>query len=98
MLEYQSTVLSPNYQQRATKLDEFNYINVYVLSKEDIVVSKIIRLAEKDIEDLNQIMPKCDKELLNRIIDEILGRDDLFESKRNEFIKKLKIFREKYNV
>ena len=98
MLEYQSTILSPNYQQRATKLDEFNYINVYVLSKEDIVVSKIIRLAEKDIEDLNQIMPKCDKELLNRIINEILGRDDLFESKRDEFIKKLKIFREKYNV
>ena len=98
MLEYQSTVLSPNYQQRATKLDEFNYINIYVLSKEDIVVSNIIRLAEKDIEDLNQIMPKCDKELLNRIINEILGRDDLFKSKRDEFIKKLKIFREKYNV
>ena len=32
------------------------------------------------------------------IIDEILNRDDLFESKRNEFVKKLKIFREKYNV
>ena len=43
-------------------------------------------------------MPKCDKELLNRIINEILGRDDLFKSKRDEFIKKLKIFREKYNV
>ena len=79
-------------------LDEFNYINVYILSKEDVVVSKIIRLAEKDIEDLNQIVPKCDKELLNSIIKEILDRDDLFDSKKNEFIKKLSIFREKYNV
>lgn len=98
MLEYQSTILSPTYQKRAIKLDEFNYINVYILSKEDVVVSKIIRLAEKDIEDLNQIIPKCDKKLLNSIIDEILNREDLFESKKKEFKNKLKIFREQYNV
>ena len=98
MLEYQSTILSPTYKQRATKLDEFKYINVYILSREDVAVSKIIRLAEKDIEDLNQIMPKCDKELLNNIIKEIIDREDLFESKKNEFVRKLKIFREKYNV
>ena len=73
-------------------------INVYILSREDVVVSKIIRLAKKDIEDLNQIIPKCNKKLLNSIINEILDRNDLFESKKNEFIKNLKIFREKYNV
>ena len=70
----------------------------YILSKEDIAVSKIIRLAEKDIEDLNQIIPKCDKNVLNNVIEEVLNREDLFDSKRNEFVKKLKIFREKYNV
>ena len=70
MLEYQSTILSPNYKDRAIKLDEFNYINVYVLAKEK----------------------------LNQIIDEILKRTDLFDSKREEFIKKLKIFKEKYDV
>ena len=43
-------------------------------------------------------MPKCNKKLLNSIIDEILNREDLFESKKNEFVNKLKIFREKYNV
>lgn len=63
-----------------------------------MVVSKIIRLAPKDIEDLNQIMPKCDKKQLNSIIDEVLNREDLFESKKSEFRNKLKIFREKYNV
>ena len=98
MLEYQSTILSPNYKERATKLDEFKYINVYILSKEDIAVSKIIRLAEKDIEDLNQIIPNCNKKILNKIIDEVLEREDLFESKKSEFIKKLKKFREKYDV
>lgn len=98
MLEYESTILSPTYKQRAIKLNEFKYINVFILSIEDVAVSKIIRLSEKDIEDLNQIVPKCDKEVLNNIINEIIDRKDLFESKKLEFIKKIKIFKEKYNV
>lgn len=98
MLEYESTLLSPQYKERAVKLDEFRYINVYILSKEDIAISKIIRLASKDIEDLDEIIPNCNKNLLNSVIKEILDREDLFESKRNEFEKKLKIFKEKYNV
>ena len=98
MLEFQSTVLSPTYKRRASKLKEFKYLNVYILSKEDVAISKIIRLAKKDIEDLNQIVPNCDKNVLNEIIDEIINREDLFESKKTEFIKKLKIFREMYNV
>lgn len=98
MLEYQSTVLSPTYKERAIKLEEFKYINVYILSREDIVISKIIRLANKDIEDLNEIMPYCNKQLLKTIIEETLNREDLFESKKTEFERKLKIFKEKYNV
>ncbi len=98
MLEYQSTILSPTYKERAVKLEEFKYIYVYILSKEDIVVSKIIRLAGKDIEDLNQIIPNCNKEVLNSIIEEVLNREDLFESKKSEFERKLKIFKEKYDV
>lgn len=98
MLEYESTILSPTYKQRAVKLENFEFINVYILSKEDVAVSKIIRLAEKDIEDLNQIVPACNKKILNEIIEEIISRNDLFESKKEEFVRKLKIFREKYNV
>ena len=40
----------------------------------------------------------CNKEILNSIIEEILNREDLFESKKTEFEKKLRIFREKYDV
>lgn len=98
MLEYQSTVLSPTYKERAIKLEEFKYINVYILSREDIVISKIIRLANKDIEDLNEIIPYCNKKLLKTITEETLNREDLFESKKTEFERKLKIFKEKYNV
>ena len=98
MLEYQSTLLSPTYKERAIKINGFEYINVYILSKEDIAISKIIRMAEKDIEDLNQIMPNCNKKVLNQIIEEIIAREDLFDSKKEGFIKNLKVFREKYNV
>lgn len=98
MLEYESTILSPTYKERAIKMEEFKYINVYILSKEDVAISKIIRLAEKDLEDLEQIIPNCNKEILNSIIDEVINREDLFESKKSEFIRKLEIFREKYNV
>lgn len=98
MLEYQSTILSPSYKQRATKLEEFKYINVYILSKEDIIVSKIIRLAEKDINDIDEMIQNCDKKVLNEIINETINREDLFDSKKEEFIKKLDKFREKYNV
>lgn len=98
MLEYESTILSPTYKERATKMEEFKYINVYILSKEDVAISKIIRLAPKDLEDLEQIIPNCNKEILNNIINEVINREDLFESKKSEFIRKLEIFREKYNV
>lgn len=98
MLEYQSTILAPTYKDRAIKMDDFKNINVYVLSREDIVVSKIIRLAKKDWEDLDEMLPKCDKILLNKIIDEVINRSDLFDSKKIEFENKLKVFREKYNV
>lgn len=98
MLEYQSTILAPTYKDRAIKMDDFKNINVYVLSREDIVVSKIIRLAKKDWEDLDEMLPKCDKILLNKIIDEVIDRSDLFDSKKIEFENKLKVFREKYNV
>ena len=67
MLEYESTLLSPTYKERAIKLEDFKYINVYILSKEDVAISKIIRLADKDIEDLNQIIPKCDTKMINII-------------------------------
>jgi hypothetical protein len=98
MLEYESTIVSPKYKKRAIKSDKFEYLNVYLLSPEDIIVSKIIRLEQKDIEDIDKLMETADKELVNQIIEEVLSRNDLYESKRDLFIKKLQQFKEKYNV
>lgn len=98
MLEYGSTVVSPKYKIRAMKLEKFKYINVYLLSPEDIIVSKIIRLEEKDIEDIDDLIRVSDKELINQIIDEVLLREDLYESKKERFVEQLVKFKEKYYV
>lgn len=58
--------------------------NIYnTLLPEGIIVSKIIRLEEKDIEDIDELINLTDKELINRIIDKILSREDLYEVKKN---------------
>ena len=98
MLDYETTILSPKYKERALKLDKFKCMNVYILSVEDIIVSKIIRLADKDLEDINTLIEKADKSLINIVIDEVLQRNDLSESKRNGFLAKLPRFRGEYNV
>jgi len=98
ILEYESTIISPKYKERAVRLNQFSYLNVYLLSPEDIIVSKIIRLEQKDIADIDELIDISNKELINRIIDEVLLRDDLYESKRNHFIERLPQFRERYCV
>ncbi|MGE5633320.1 MAG: DUF6036 family nucleotidyltransferase [Caulobacteraceae bacterium] len=97
-LEYQSTAISPKYKERALHLNEFKYLQIYVLSREDIIVSKIIRLASKDIEDIDQLIKSSDIGLINKIIDEVIERTDLFQSKKDAFINNLKAFRERYHV
>lgn len=98
MLEYESTLVSPKYKDRAMKLRQFKYLNIYILSPEDIIVSKIIRMEQKDKEDIDNLISIADKNLINKIIVEVLNRKDLYESKRNKFIEQLTIFREMYNV
>ena len=98
MLEYESTILSPLYRTRATRLQQFSHIQIYVLSREDVIVSKIIRMEAKDIEDINVLMESSSKELIRNIIDEVLERKDLFEAKKQAFLKKLPAFRERYHV
>lgn len=98
MLEYESTILSPKYKERAKRLEQFKYLQIYVLSAEDIIVSKIIRLDEKDVEDIDELIKVADKKLINQVIKEVIGRKDLFESKKRRFVDKLPLFRERYNV
>jgi hypothetical protein len=98
MLEYESTLLAPSYKERAKKLEQFEYLAIYVLAREDIIVSKIIRMEPKDVEDIDVLIKDSDKTVILQIIDEILHRTDLFDTKKEAFLENLPAFRERYNV
>ena len=57
-LEYEATILSPTYPERAKKLDDYDYLNIYILAPEDLIVSKIIRLSKKDLSDIEILLKK----------------------------------------
>ncbi len=98
MLEYESTLIAPTYKKRAHKLDKFKYLNIFLLSPEDIIISKIIRLEDKDIEDIDRLINISNKKLINQLIDEVLLRDNLYKSKKEQFLKNIPWFKEKYDV
>lgn len=98
LLEYESTLISPHYKDRCLRLDQFTYLNVFVLSAEDIIVSKLVRLNERDWEDLDAMMPSANHLLICQIINEVLQRPDLFESKKEGLRRNLETFKEKYHV
>ena len=98
MLEYESTILAPDYKSRAKKLEGLKNFSAYVLAPEDIIVSKIIRLGEKDIEDIEILIEQCDKAIINQIIESVILRDDLFQTKKMGFMNNLENFRERFNV
>ena len=67
-------------------------------NREDIVVSKIIRMESRDLNDMDELMKHCDKALVLRLIDEVEARTDLFPSKKEGFLHKVPQFRERYHV
>ena len=93
-----SACILGEYSERAIKLEQFKYLKIYILSPEDIIVSKIIRLAEKDIEDIDLLILKADMKIIKQVVNEVLARTDLYKSKRDEFLRKLVAFEEKYIV
>ena len=54
-------------QTRAMKLEQFSFLHPYVLAKEDIIVSKVIRMEAKDTEDMDLLIGDCDKVLILRL-------------------------------
>ena len=98
MLEYESTILAPSFKERAKRLKEFSYLEIYILSREDIIVSKIIRMEPKDLEDMDILIKDSDKAMILDIVDEVLRRKDLFEPKRKAFLEHRPVFKERYHV
>lgn len=98
MLDLYVTPIAEHFEDRAYRLTGFKTLEFYVLSKEDIIVSKLGRFSEKDQEDIDMLMNESDKELLSQLINNVSARENLSERIKQEFIKNSKSLRDKYNV
>lgn len=97
-LDLYLTTVAPSYKLRAKRLEEFKYIPIYVLSKEDIIITKIGRYSQKDREDIKVIMPLCNKKLIIDLIEEVIHRNDISKKVQQKFIEHSKEFRGDYYV
>lgn len=86
-----------NYEERAIKLDGFNNIAVFVFSREDIIASKIDRLSEKDIEDIEAIIGETDQDKLRKCIKETY-ENIVYEDRKERYNKNLSKFKDVFGV
>lgn len=89
--------LPKNYRNRAEKLEGFSNISVFVFSKEDIIASKIDRLSEIDMEDIEALIIKVDKKLLDVCIQETL-ENIVYKDRKRRYETNVKRFKEIFQV
>jgi len=98
MLDMYVTPIAKGYEDRAEFLEGFTTLKYYVLSAEDIIVSKLGRYSEKDQEDISNLIEKSDMNIISSLIENVINREDFSERVKEEFIKNSLLFKEKYNV
>ena len=97
-LDWHLTTLSPDFADRATRLDWLSHLQVYTLSVEDIITSKLGRYSSKDKEDISYLGDYCNLELLFKLCESIINRVDLSPVIRERFIENYNRFRSDFNV
>ncbi len=98
MLDIYVTPIADDYEERVFKLEGFTTLEYYVLSREDIIVSKLGRFSEKDREDIAILIEECNCQLLDKLIKNVIERDDFSERIKIEFLKNSELLRKRYNV
>ena len=64
MIDPQLAAIPPGYKARAVRLPTYKYLSVYVLAREDIIISKAARLNERDMADIRKLLPFADLPLM----------------------------------
>lgn len=96
LLDLYLTTIPEDFKERAVKIEE--YKNIYVLSREDIILSKVGRYSDKDIEDISILIKQADKVILSNLIVKVLNRNNISERVKKAFTGNLKLFRERFDV
>lgn len=82
------TKLSATYKERLVKLKgKFDVLDLHLLSNEDLVLTKIGRLSEDDLKDIEDtgIMEEVDMALLTKLAEEMADNDAEFGHKWRYF-------------
>ncbi len=98
MLDLYTTTVAEDYRERAKKLNGYQKLQFYVLSPEDIIVSKLARYSQTDCADIDLLIAQSDSALIAQLIDKVIVRNNLSERVRAAFIKNSGHFRERHNV
>lgn len=96
LLDLYLTTIPEDFKERAVKIG--GYKNIYVLSKEDIILSKIGRFSHTDIEDISLLFPNSSKLLIKELTQKVLSRKNISTRVKTQFINNLRVFKEKFNV
>ena len=80
IVEWYYLPVTYGYVKRITYIfeNEFKNLRIGILSKEDLIISKLGRYNERDAEDITRLMKNADKDLLEKIYNEVLERNDLY--------------------
>ena len=82
LIEPQLAALAPEYKKRAILLPQFEYLSVYVLSCEDIILSKLTRFNERDSHDISELLPSADISLVFSLAESILAGELIPQAKK----------------
>ena len=97
ILEFSHTTVPCSYKERANLVFDGKSLKVYVLSKEDIIVSKLCRYIEKDKNDIKLLMETINKKELVLRLEEV--KNDIsnrIPRIKDNFLKNIMIFRDEY--
>jgi hypothetical protein len=97
-LDTMLTTLAEDYKERAVRVSAVKKIEVYALSREDIIVTKIGRYSEKDKEDIKKLIKKCDKHTINELIESVKQRQNISVKVKEYFINNVEKFRRDFDV
>lgn len=97
-LDMYLTTIAYGYEQRATRIKQFKSIQIYILSKEDIITTKLGRYSQKDKEDIYAIWNNCNHKLVISLIEQIKKRDDISNIVKEKFVENVLIFGGDYHL
>ena len=97
LIDLQLATIPPSYKARAARLPQFEFLSVFVLSREDIIISKISRYNERDISDIRELIVQADIKVMFQLVEEIFNADYIPQAK-SAMLKNLAICMEENNV